>query len=115
VSKGKEDSVKVHTKDAIHSVVSANEKENFETVLTLDDSKLNDDGELTAPIKKGDKIGTLTIKPKEGEQAVYLSKEGQKSTSVDVVASEDVDKANWFVLMFRGIGGFFGDLWGSVS
>jgi serine-type D-Ala-D-Ala carboxypeptidase (penicillin-binding protein 5/6) len=115
VAKGKEDSVKIHAKDAINTVVSADEKENFETVLELDKEKLNEDGALTAPIKKGDKIGTLTIKPKGEKEAIYLSEEGQKSLTVDVVAAEDVEKANWFVLMMRGIGGFFGDLWSGVS
>lgn len=115
VAKGKEDNIKIHTKDAIHSVVSADEKGKFETVLKLDKEKLNEDGELTAPIKKGDKVGTLTIKPNEGEEAIYLSEEGLKNITVDIIAAEDVEKANWFVLMFRGIGGFFGDIWSSVS
>lgn len=115
VSKGKEDKVKIYTQDAINSVVSVDEKENFEVVLELDKKKLNDDGALTAPIKKGEKVGTLTIKPKEGEDAIYLGGDEQNSTSVDVIAAEDVEKANWFVLTLRGIGGFFGDIWGSVS
>lgn len=115
VAKGKEDQVNIHTQGAIHSVISADEKENYEPILELDKEKLNEDGELTAPIKKGDKVGTLTIKPKEGEEAGYVSDTGLKSTTVDVIAADDVEKANWFVLMFRGIGGFFGDIWSSVS
>lgn len=115
VSKGKEDQVKIYTKDAIQSVVSGDEKDKYEAVLEIDKGKLNKDGALTAPIKKGDKVGTLTIKPKEGEEANYVSEDGQKSTTVDVIAAEDVEKANWFVLMMRGIGGFFGDIWNSVS
>ncbi|MDQ0157882.1 D-alanyl-D-alanine carboxypeptidase family protein [Robertmurraya andreesenii] len=115
VAKGKEDSVKIYTKDAIQSVVGTDEKDQYEFVLEIDKKKLNEDGALTAPIKKGDKVGTLTIKPKEGEEANYLSEEGQKSTAVDVIAANDVEKANWFILMMRGIGGFFGDIWGSVS
>lgn len=115
VAKGKEDSVKIYTKDAIQSVVGTDEKNQYEFVLEIDKKKLNEDGALTAPIKKGDKVGTLTIKPKEGEEANYLSEEGQKSTAVDVIAANDVEKANWFILMMRGIGGFFGDIWGSVS
>ncbi|MEQ2529657.1 D-alanyl-D-alanine carboxypeptidase family protein [Bacillaceae bacterium CLA-AA-H227] len=115
VAKGKEDSVKIHTKEALTSVVSVDQKDNFETVLELDEKKLNKDGELTAPIKKGDKIGTLTIKAKDGEEAIFLSEDGQKSQTVDLVAAEDVEKANWFVLMMRGIGGFFGDLFGGVA
>jgi serine-type D-Ala-D-Ala carboxypeptidase (penicillin-binding protein 5/6) len=83
--------------------------------LVLDKKKVNKNGELTAPIKKGDKIGTLTIKPKNGEKLSFLTAEGQKKVQVDVIAAQDVEKSNWFVLMMRGIGGFFGDLWGGIS
>ena len=29
--------------------------------------------------------------------------------------AEDVEKANWFVLSMRAIGGFFGDIWSGVA
>jgi D-alanyl-D-alanine carboxypeptidase (penicillin-binding protein 5/6) len=115
VIKGKEDQVKIQTKDSISLVLQGGEKENFQPVLTLDKDKLNEDGELTAPIKKGDKVGTLTIESKDEQAIQFLNAAGQKSVTVDVVAASDVEKANWFVLMMRGIGGFFGDIWGSVS
>ena len=35
-------------------------------ILVLDKKKINKHGELTAPIKKGEKVGYLTIKPKNG-------------------------------------------------
>jgi serine-type D-Ala-D-Ala carboxypeptidase (penicillin-binding protein 5/6) len=115
VTKGKEDKVKIYTKDALNMVVLNGEKENYQPVLVLDKKKVNKNGELTAPIKKGDKIGTLTIKPKNGEKLSFLTAEGQKKVQVDVIAAQDVEKSNWFVLMMRGIGGFFGDLWGGIS
>ena len=113
VIKGKEDQVKVYTKEAVNLVVKNGEKDNFKTTLTLDKKKVNKQGELTAPIKKGEKVGTLTIQPKEAGNLGFLTKEGQ--ITVDVIAAADVEKANWFVLMMRGIGGFFGDLWGGIS
>ncbi|MFB3165484.1 serine hydrolase [Neobacillus sp. 179-J 1A1 HS] len=113
VIKGKEDQVKVYTKEAVNLVVKNGEKDNFKTTLTLDKKKVNNQGELTAPIKKGQKVGTLTLQPKEAGNLGFLTKEGQ--ITVDIIAAEDVDKANWFVLMMRGIGGFFGDLWGGIS
>jgi serine-type D-Ala-D-Ala carboxypeptidase (penicillin-binding protein 5/6) len=113
VIKGKEDQVKIYTKDAVNMVVKNGEKDNFKTTLTLDKKKVNKQGELTAPLKKGEKVGTLTIQPKETGNLGFLTKEGQ--ITVDVIAAEDVEKANWFVLMMRGIGGFFGDLWGGIS
>lgn len=115
VTKGKEDKVKISSKDAIEMVMRNGEKENFKPVLVLDKKKLNENGELTAPIKKGEKVGYLTIESKEDGKLEFLSDKGKGNIQVDVVASESVEKANWFVLTMRSIGGFFGDLWGSVS
>ena len=115
VTKGKEDSVQIESADSIELAIKKGEEKNFEPVLKLDNKKLNDEGELTAPIKKGDKVGTLTVQPKEGEPIEFLTEDGVKSVTVDVIASEDVEKANWFVLSMRAVGGFFADIWGSVS
>jgi serine-type D-Ala-D-Ala carboxypeptidase (penicillin-binding protein 5/6) len=112
VVKGKEDQVKIYTKDSIELVIKNGEKDNYKSKLVIDEKLLNDEGELTAPIKKGDKVGYLTLETKNGEEIKFLN---GKSVQVDVVAAEDVEKANWFVLMMRGIGGFFADIWGSVS
>jgi serine-type D-Ala-D-Ala carboxypeptidase (penicillin-binding protein 5/6) len=115
VTKGKEDSVQIESADSIELAIKKGEEKNFKPVLKLDNKKLNDEGELTAPIKKGDKVGTLTVQPKEGEPIEFLTEDGVKTVTVDVIASEDVEKANWFVLSMRAIGGFFSDIWGSVS
>lgn len=115
VIKGKEDKVEIYSKEAINMVIKSGEKENYQPVLVLDKKKLNKNGELTAPIKKGEKIGYLTIKAKKGSNVDFLTKEGKDTITVDVVAAESVEKSNWFVLMMRGIGGFFGDLFGSIS
>ncbi|MFO1441718.1 D-alanyl-D-alanine carboxypeptidase [Bacillus sp. Bva_UNVM-123] len=115
VTKGKEDKVKIQTKDPITMVVKNGEKENYKPSLVLDKKKLNDKGELTAPIKKGEKVGTLTIKVEKDQAIEFLTDNGKDNIQVDVVAAQDVEKANWFVLMMRGIGSFFGNLWGSIS
>ncbi|PLR89839.1 D-alanyl-D-alanine carboxypeptidase family protein [Bacillus sp. T33-2] len=115
VVKGKEDKVKIHSKDAISSVIKNGEKDQYKPVLVLDKKKLNKDGELTAPIKKGEKVGYLKLEPKNGQSISYLTEEGQRSIQADVVAAESIEKANWFVLMMRGVGGFFGDVFGSAA
>jgi len=115
VTKGKEDKVAIETKDAISMPIKNGEKENYKPVITFDKKKLNDKGELTAPVKKGEKVGTLTIESKDGKSLDFLSENGSKSIKVDVVASQDVEKANWFVLMMRGIGSFFGNVFGGIS
>jgi serine-type D-Ala-D-Ala carboxypeptidase (penicillin-binding protein 5/6) len=115
VVKGKEKKVEITTNVAIKMVVLSGEKNNFKPVLKLDKSKLTENGELEAPIKKGEKIGTLTIQPKNNEKVSFLTAEGQQKLQADVVAANTVEKSNWFVLMMRGIGGFFGDLFGGIS
>ncbi|WP_374049853.1 serine hydrolase [Neobacillus sp. PS3-34] len=115
VIKGKEDSVKIYSKTPISMVVLNGEKGNYKPVLVLDKKKLNKDGELTAPVKKGEKVGYIKLVPKNGEKVSFLTEEGQQKVEADVVAANDVDKANWFILMMRGIGGFFGDLWDGIS
>lgn len=115
VTKGKEDQVKIYTKSAISMMIHNGEEKNYQPVLVLDKKKLNKEGELTAPIKKGEKVGYLTIKPKNGEKISFVTAEGQKKIQVDVIAAQDVEKSNWFVLMMRGIGSFFGDVWGGIS
>lgn len=114
VVKGKEDQVNIETAEAISLIVKNGEAENYKPVLVIDEDKLNEDGQLTAPVKKGDKIGELTLEGADGEMD-FLSEAGQSTITVDVIAAEDVEKANWFVLSMRGVGGFFSDIWGSVS
>ena len=64
VVKGKEKSVKVETKEALNLLVENGKKDNYKVNLVVDKSKLNKDGELTAPIKKGEKLGYLTVEAK---------------------------------------------------
>jgi serine-type D-Ala-D-Ala carboxypeptidase (penicillin-binding protein 5/6) len=115
ITKGKEDQVKIYTKSAISMVVLNGEKKSYKPVLVLDKKKVNKDGEITAPVKKGETVGYLTIEPKNGDKVSFLTEEGHKKIKVDVIAAKDVEKANWFVLMMRGIGNFFGDVWHGIS
>ncbi|MEH7109801.1 MULTISPECIES: serine hydrolase [Bacillaceae] len=115
VIKGKADKVKVYTKSAINLVIENGEKKNYKPVLVLDKNKVNSKGQLTAPIKKGDVVGFVTVEPKDGNKVSFLTAEGKKKTQVEVVAAQNVERANWFVLMMRGIGGFFGDVWDGIS
>ncbi|WP_241665206.1 D-alanyl-D-alanine carboxypeptidase family protein [Peribacillus simplex] len=112
VVKGKEKNVKIQSEKAIELLVENGVKDNYKTDLVIDKNKLNDDGKLTAPIKKGEKLGYITVTPKKGEDYGYINGD---SVKVNVVAAESVEKANWFVLSMRAVGGFFGDVWSSVA
>ncbi|MDM5311517.1 D-alanyl-D-alanine carboxypeptidase family protein [Peribacillus frigoritolerans] len=112
VVKGKEKDVKIQSEKAIELLVENGGKDNYKTDLVIDKNKLNDDGKLTAPIKKGEKLGYITVTPKKGEDYGYINGDPVK---VNVVAAESVEKANWFILSMRAVGGFFGDVWSSVA
>lgn len=115
VVKGKGDQVKINTKEPISIVMKNGDNENFKPVLLLDKKKMTKDGELTAPIKKGDKVGYIMLESASDSEYGFLTEDGEKSLRVDVIAAESVEKANGFVLMMRGIGGFFGGIWSGVS
>ncbi len=114
VAKGKEKSVGIQSNEPLEMVVKNGEKDQYGPSFVVDKKKLNDDGKLMAPIKKGEKIGTLTTTYKGKDDYGFLNK-NKNTASVNMVATDNVEKANWFVLSMRSIGGFFSGLWDSVS
>ncbi|MEY8738379.1 hypothetical protein AB9M62_01665 [Bacillales bacterium AN1005] len=44
------------------TIIKKTDKENYVAKLVLDDKKVNSNGEITAPVKKGDKVGKLVPK-----------------------------------------------------
>lgn len=112
VIKGKDKQVKVYTKTSVNLDILNGDKNNYQPVLVLDKNKVDKNGALMAPIKKGDKVGYVTLVPKNGEKLSYLT---GAEAQVDVIAAQDVEKANWFVLMMHGIGDFFGHVFHSIG
>lgn len=113
VDKGKESHVEVETKGALSFPIEKDTEENYEVAYHLDKELLNDDGALKAPIKKGDVIGEAEIVVDEENDFGYLLEDGEKVTT-ELVATEDVDKKNWFSLMLSAIGRFFASLWDKI-
>lgn len=99
IKKGIGKEVPLVTKDGATFIVKKGTKD--------DEFKLSatpiEEAKLVAPIQKGQKLGTLKIS--------Y----GTQEKTVDLVANEDVEKASWIRLLFRAIGNFFGDLFGSIK
>ena len=112
VVKGKEKEVGVAAGESFNTVTVKNTEEPFELSYEYDKSLLNKDGELTAPIKEGDQVGKVVLKA-TGEDFGYIT--GDKGSSVPLVATETVEKAGWFTLTMRAIGGFFSGVWTSVA
>lgn len=63
---------------------------------------------LMAPIKVGDKVGTATYKYTDPSTAE------EKTVTIDLIATEDVNKASWWRLLFRAIGNFFSGLFNGI-
>lgn len=113
VDKGKESHVEVETKGTLSFPIEKDTEENYEVAYHLDKELLNDDGALKAPIKKGDVIGEAEIVVDEENDFGYLLEDGEKVTT-ELIATEDVDKKNWFSLMLSAIGRFFASLWDKI-
>lgn len=115
VAKGKGKSVEIATDEAIRGVVPSGEENPYEIEFTLDKSKLNDDGKLTAPIEEGDAVGTAKISYTGEELFGYITDDiSNEQAKAQVVTQSNVEKANWFTLTFRAIGDFFSDLFGGI-
>ncbi|NAO99313.1 D-alanyl-D-alanine carboxypeptidase [Halomonas sp. MG34] len=112
VAKGKEDAVSVSTGQAVSFPIKKDEADAYSIKYTIDEDKLNAEGELAAPVKKGDVVGTAEL-VYEGENDfgyIMTSSDGP----IDLVADETVEKSNWFMLTLGAIGDFFADLYTTV-
>ncbi|WP_243388564.1 D-alanyl-D-alanine carboxypeptidase family protein [Bacillus kexueae] len=114
VVKGKEKEVSIHTNGSVKMAIKRGENDLYEPAFEYNEDLLNEEGALTAPIEKGTSVGSLIVKYNgEGQDLGYVN--GINGGKIDVVTAEEVEKANWFVLTMRGIGGFFGDIWDGIT
>lgn len=110
VTKGKEKSVAVQLKDNVEAPIKKGDEDKYSLDYDIDKDVVDEEGNLKAPVKKGEKIGTAQLEFDEDEDFGYIL-DDDKTVSAEVVAAEDVDKKNWFSLMLGGIGTFFSDLY----
>lgn len=113
VAKGKENEVTVSAGSELSILTEKGTDEKATPEVTLNKELLSEDGELMAPLKKGDKVGTIRLKGVEEED--YLQEDMANNTEVPLVVTEDVEKAGWFSLTMRGIGDLFGNMWNSTT
>lgn len=64
---------------------------------------------FTAPLKQGTKVGTVTYSFQADGTDQALEK------TVNLITAQDAEKANWFKLLMRAIGDFFGDLFNGIK
>lgn len=111
VEKGKKENVSVELADDLIMTTEKGTEDKYKIELKVDDSLLNDDGEISAPIKKGEKVGTVELSMEDGEDFGYIFDNDDEQGATEIVASEDVEKKNWFSLMLGAIGQFFTNLY----
>jgi D-alanyl-D-alanine carboxypeptidase (penicillin-binding protein 5/6) len=114
VAKGKEKEVRVKTGKKLSLLVRNGEEKQYKPVYVLDKKKMTNEGKLIAPLKKGETVGYMTLEYKGDDSLAFLSPDMQKNIRVPLVTTVEVEKANWFVLSMRAIGGLFADLWTSA-
>ncbi|MFD1040330.1 serine hydrolase [Virgibacillus byunsanensis] len=112
VAKGKEDVVEIATSDAFNIPIKQGEEEQYSMKYTIDEGKLNKDGELTAPIEQGEKIGTAELVYDGEIDYGYIF--GEANKTVDLVTKDGVEKSNWFMLTLGAIGDFFSNIFSTV-
>lgn len=113
VIKGKEKTAKVGLKNNVEFPVKKSEEKDYSLKVTIDKDKLNKDGELEAPVKKGTKVGTAEIVYKGGKDTGYIFTQSKKG-DLDVVVTNSVEKDNWFMLTLKAIGHFFANLFSTI-
>lgn len=115
VVKGKEKEVRVATAKKLSLLVRNGEEKQYKPVYVLDKKKMTNEGKLTAPLKKGETVGYMTLEYNGDDSLAFLTPDMQKNIRVPLVTTVEVEKANWFVLSMRAIGGLFADLWTSTA
>lgn len=104
VSKGKTKEVGVVTEQGVEFLVAKGTGPEQFTIV----AEAAEEAQRTAPIQKGQVVGKVTVS--------YTDTGGQLfEKTVNLVASEDVEKASWFVLLMRGIAEFFKDLFNGIK
>lgn len=114
VAKGKEDSVEVALAEAMSLKINKATEEDYDVVFEMDEELVNQDGELTAPLEKGQKVGVAKLVYKESTAIPHITDEKQEVT-VDLVTTEEVRKKNWFSLMLSSIGNVFSNLGAKIK
>ncbi|WP_397376175.1 D-alanyl-D-alanine carboxypeptidase family protein [Paenibacillus sp. sptzw28] len=94
-------------------IVTANDvsflvKKGVEPNIEQTNISLKGEDQLVAPIKQGQVVGTVTFAYKDPDTGKSIQ------NTVNLIASEDVDKASWWRLMFRSIGDFFAGLFKGI-
>jgi len=83
-------------------------RQGAEPKIELVSSQVKGEDELVAPIAAGTVVGSVTYKYVDTETGIETEK------SINLITSEEAEKAGWFRLLFRSIGDFFKGLYNGI-
>ncbi|UVI30397.1 D-alanyl-D-alanine carboxypeptidase family protein [Paenibacillus spongiae] len=104
IKKGVSTEVPITTKSDITFLV----KKSVEPKLEQTKLELMTEDQLVAPIAVGQKVGSVTYTYKDPDTGKTID------STVELIASEEVEKASWWRLMFRAIKDFFVGLFNGI-
>ncbi|WP_343070910.1 serine hydrolase [Bacillus sp. REN10] len=111
IPKGKSKQVAIQAETPLIVNVKKGEKTKYKAKIDYEHSVFVGENQLEAPVKKGEVVGFLSVVSEKGAPVKYLTKEEATQAKIPVVVTETVEKANWFILSMRAIGGFFSGVW----
>lgn len=111
IAKGKEEEVALIYSGDLSVVTPVQEEREIQTVLSLNENLLNEDGLVEAPIEANTEVGKVAISI-EGDDLGYLTDE---TNEVSVAVAETVEKASFFTLAGRWISTTASNAWNSVT
>ncbi|MGI2748574.1 serine hydrolase [Bacillus cytotoxicus] len=109
VVKGKEDAVSIVPEKEIEIITKKGSKPPYK-ISTEAIPSLAEEGKLIAPIKKDAKVGSIVLETTDR----YGFLDGSKQLKVAAKTTEEVEKANWFIVTLRSIGDFFSNIWSKI-
>lgn len=112
VLKGKEKTVEIEITNGFELPMKQGDEENYEINYHIDEELLNNEGELTAPVEKGQKVGQAELIYTGEDDFGYIFSNGHDF--VDLVTTDSIEKSNWFMITLGGIGDFFSNLYSTV-
>lgn len=113
VYRGKEKEVPVAVGQSLTTVIHKDEEDLYSLEYVPNPELVNEAGSLMAPLAKGDVVGSVRLHY-SGDLPYELLIAGEDPEVVPLVAEEDVEKAGWLRLFFRGVFEFFAEIWLSI-
>lgn len=113
VAQGKEKEVPLALGGSLSAFVHKDEADKYAVEVVPDEQLLNKDGQLSAPLSKGDVVGEVKLTYAGDRDYGYLDQESTAET-VPLVVTEDVEKIGWLRQLMRSVGNLFSGLWTSV-